>query len=151
MEFDNQSEKGGSVMAVWTEPKIDWSSTDRFNISDYNRIKNNIQWLCDKANELYASFSYTDMGNDIVSYDSYWKVEFFNAFEENIEMINRNIFTKDYGISQRFFENGPFIKWDELNRIENACLSMKDILQRQEAGKTIRLSFRLGNMKGVRA
>lgn len=151
MEFDNQSEKGGSVMAVWTEPKIDWSSTDRFNISDYNRIKNNIQWLCDKANELYASFSYTDMGNDIVSYDSYWKVEFFNAFEENIETINRNIFTKDYGISQRFFENGPFIKWDELKRIENACLSMKDILQRQEAGKTTRLYFRLGNMKGVRA
>lgn len=151
MEFDNQSEKGGSVMAVWTEPKIDWSSTDRFNISDYNRIKNNIQWLCDKANELYASFLYADMGNDIVSYDSYWKAEFFNAFEENVEAINRNIFTQDYGVSQRFFENGPFIKWDELNRIENACLSMKDILQRQEAGKTTRLSFRLGNMKGVRA
>lgn len=138
-------------MAVeWTEPKVNWLSTGRFNISDYNRIKNNIQWLCEKANELYKSFSYADMGNDVVTRDSYWKVEFFNAFEQNLETVNKNILTKDYGVSQRFFENGPFIKWDELNRIESACLSMKDILERQEAGLTTRLSFRLGNMKGVR-
>lgn len=137
-------------MAVWTEPKIDWSSTDRFNISDYNRIKNNIQWLCDKANELNKSFPYADMGNDVATYDSYWKVEFFNAFEQNIETINKNILTKDYGISQRFFENGPFIRWDELNRIENACKSMKKILEDQEAARTLRLSFKLGNpLKGV--
>lgn len=150
MELYDKSKKGGSVMAVWKEPKIDWSSTDRFNITDYNRIKNNIQWLFDKANKLYKNFSCVEMGNDIVSYDSYWKVEFFNAFEKNIETINRNIFTKDYGVSQRFFENGPFIKWDELNRIENACVSMKEILQRHEASMVTRLSFRLGNMKGVR-
>lgn len=136
-------------MAVeWTEPKINWISTDRFNIADYNRIKNNIQWLCEKANKLNKSFSYADMGNNVATTDSYWKVECFNAFEQNLETINKNIFTKDYGVSQCFFENGPFIKWDELNRIESACLSMKDILERQEAGLS-RLALRLGNKKGI--
>lgn len=137
-------------MAIeWTEPKTNWSSTDRFNISDFNRIKNNLKWLHNKSIELYRDFAVKDMGEDITSYESYWNVTFFNAFESNVETINNNIYTKEYGTSQRFFENGPFIKWDELNRIENACLHMKDILKRQELGLR-KLSFRLGSMKGVK-
>ena len=136
-------------MAVeWTEPKTNWVVTDRFNVADFNRIKNNLEWLYEKAVKLYKNFDIADMGEDITSFESYWNVAFFNAFESNVETINNTIYTKDYGISQRFFENGPFIKWDELNRIESACLSMKDILDRQEAGLQ-RLSFRLGVMKGV--
>ena len=139
-------------MAVeWKEPKTNWVSTDRFNIADYNRIKNNIQHVFEKANKLYKSFTFENMGNNIASEDSYWQVEFFNAFEKNVEILNKNTFSKDFGVSQVFFENGPFIKWDELNRIENACAVLKEILDRQEAGMTTRLSFRLGNMKGVRA
>ena len=132
----------------WTKPKTNWVVTDRFNIADFNRIKNNLKWLYEKAVKLYKNFDIADMGEDITSFESYWNVAFFNAFESNVETINNTIYTKDYGISQRFFENGPFIKWDELNRIESACLSMKDILDRQEAGLQ-RLSFRLGVMKGV--
>ena len=136
-------------MAVeWTEPKTNWVVTDRFNVADFNRIKNNWEWLYEKAVKLYKNFDIADMGEDIKSFESYWNVAFFNAFESNIETINNTIYTKDYGIYQRFFENGPFIKWNELNRIESACLSMKDILDRQEAGLQ-RLSFRLGVMKGV--
>ena len=98
---------------------------------------------------MYRDFELSDMGEDIDSYESYWNVIYFNAFEDNVEIINNVILTKDYGYAQRFYENGPFIKWDELNRIENACLKMKDILDRQELCLA-RLSFRLGDMKGVK-
>lgn len=136
-------------MAVdWVEPKTDWISTDRFNISDFNRIRNNLLWLQEKAKKLYKNFEITDMGEEITSFESYWNVAYFNAFENNVETINQTIYTQDFGISQKFFENAPFIKWDELNRIENACLKMKDVLDRQEAGLR-RLEFRLGGMKGV--
>lgn len=139
------------MAAIWTEPKTDWLIDDRFNITDYNRIKNNIQWLSEKANQLYKVFSCIEMGGDLVTYSSFWDVNVFNAFEENINIINQNIQTKDYGVQQRFYENGPFIKWDELNRIESACVSMKEILQRHEKSMKTRLAFRLGNMKGVRS
>ena len=136
------------MAVVWTEPKIDWKITDRFNIYDFNRIKNNIEYLHNEAQYLYENFEISDMGRNIESFESYWQVNYFNAFEENIEVINNVIFTQDYGKMQRFFENGPFIKWDELNRIETACLSMKDILERHKNGLR-RLSFRFGSMKGV--
>lgn len=136
-------------MAIeWTEPKTSWTATDRFNISDFNRIKNNLLWLYNKAKILYRSFDISDMGEDITSFESHWNVNYFNAFEENVETINKSIYTQDFGISKRFFENAPFIKFDELNRIENACLQMKNVLDRQEAGLR-RLSFRFGSMKGV--
>ena len=137
-------------MAIeWTEPKTNWSSNDRFNISDFNRIKNNILWLHEKSLKLYKDFNVEYMGEDILSYESYWNVEYFNAFETNVDKINSEIYSQNFGISQKFFENGPFIKWEELNRIENACLQMKDILERQELGLP-KLSFRLGSMKGVK-
>ena len=138
------------MAVVWTDPKTNWENTDKFNVSDFNRIKNNIEFLHNEAELLYKNFEISNMGQNIESYESYWNVSCFNAFEENVETINNIIFTQDYGIMQRFFENGPFIKWDELNRIENACLKMKDILERQELGLR-KLSFRLGSMKGVKA
>lgn len=137
-------------MAIeWVEPKTNWSSNDRFNITDFNRIKNNLEYLHAKAISMYKNFNLSDMGSDIMSYENFWKVNYFNAFEENVDIINKTILTKDYGTSQKFFANGPFIRWDELNRIENACLQMKDILYRQEIGLR-KIPFSLGNMKGVR-
>lgn len=135
-------------VSIWHTPKTDWKSTDRFNFVDYNRIKNNLLWLHEKVSELYSPFEIEDMGMDITDYLSYWKVQYFNAWEKNLDIINNHMFTKDYGTAQRFFENGPFIQWTELNRIESAILNMRDILERQEAGIR-RLSFRFGAFKEV--
>ena len=85
---------------AWITPKTNWISTDRFNIADYNRIKNNLEYLHEYA--------------------------------------------------QRFYDNGPFIQFGELNRIESAVLKIYELLGRQEAGLS-KLSFRLGNAKGVKA
>lgn len=136
-------------VSLWHTPKTNWKATDSFNFVDYNRIKNNLVYLHQFAETLWNSFRISDMGEDIAEYTAFWDVDIFNMFESNLELINQNILTQDFGVSQRFFENGAFIKWDELNRIEGAILSMNDLLERQKAGLK-KLSFRLGNWKGVK-
>ena len=152
MVGQHESEKGGYVMAItveWIEPKTNWNAnSDRFNIDDYNRIKNNLTYLHEYANELYVPFDTDDMGED-ATYPIFWDVDKFNAFERNLDEINNRIYTQDFGVSQTFYPNGVFIQADELNRIERAMLSMKDILDRQKAGVR-RLPFRLGQYKSIR-
>lgn len=136
-------------VTLWHTPKTNWKATDRFNYVDYNRIKNNLTYLYELAQEVYKQFSIVDMGADIEDYTGWFTAAAFNAFESNLETINKNIFTQNYGVSQRFFDNGQFIKWDELNRIESATLQMNDLLERQKA--TLRkLPFRLGAFREVR-
>ena len=138
------------IVTIWKTPKTNWLPTDRFNFVDYNRIKNNLLYLHEKAEQLWRIFQIEDMGEDILSYEALWDFERFNQFERNLDVINQNIFTKDYGYTQVFVGNGKFITYDELNRIESAILSMKIILESQEMGLR-RLSFRLGHFKGVRS
>lgn len=133
----------------WHTPKTNWQPTDPVNIEDYNRIKNNLEFLQERATELYATFDIQDMGADKTSYKDYYYADEFNRFEQNLDSINKNIFTQDYGPTVRFFDNGPFIDYVELNRIEGAILNMNEILDNLEAGLA-RLSFRLGNWKGVK-
>ena len=137
-------------MAIkWEEPKTDWKSTDRFNFSDYNRIKNNISYVYRKATELNKPFDIEDMGEDINDYASFWNVIYFNAWENNIEALNNNVFMKDYGTKQTFYENGAFIQYSELNRLESAILNMKKILDAQEISVN-KLPFVLGRFKTIR-
>lgn len=137
-------------MAIkWEEPKIDWKSTDRFNFSDYNRIKNNISYVFRKSTELNKPFDIEDMGEDINDYASFWNVIYFNAWENNIEALNNNVFRKDYGTKQTFYENGAFIQYSELNRLESAILNMKKILDAQEISVN-KLPFVLGRFKTIR-
>ena len=137
-------------MAIkWEEPKTDWKSTDRFNFSDYNRIKNNISYIYRKATELNKPFDIEDMGEDINDYASFWNVIYFNAWENNIEALNNNVFMKDYGTKQTFYENGAFIQYSELNRLESAILNMKKILDAQEISVN-KLPFVLGRFKTIR-
>lgn len=134
---------------MWTEPKTDWSSTDRFNISDYNRIKNNIEYLRQIGNEVYKYFQINDMGEDKTSYAGFWTPAEFNLFESNLELIKANFPASNIGTRKTYFENGPFIDWKELNRIESALLNYYNMATLQKAILP-RLSFRLGGMKGVR-
>lgn len=134
----------------WKEPKTDWTADDRMNYQDYNRIKGNLEYLWEEASSMYGEFAVADMGEDIDSYAESWKVRYFNAFESNIDEINRHIFTQDYGIRQTFYENGPFIRYSELNRIERAILGMKQMIDGAKAGRS-RLAFHLGAPKGFKA
>lgn len=136
-------------MSNWVEPKTDWKENDRFNIQDYNRIKNNLSFLNERASRLIKPFSIINMGSDLTSYESYWDVNVFNAFEKNLETINNSTFNKDYGATKTFYENGQFVKWDELNRIESATLAINKMLENLDVALR-KLPFRLGGYKAIR-
>lgn len=132
----------------WHTPKTNWTAKDRFNFTDYNRIKNNLTYLQEYAANIIKSFAIKDMGDDIESYTVQWDVDIFNLFETNLAEIDKKLFAREYGAPQTFYENGVFIQWNELNRLENAILGIKMDLDNYKAGLR-RLSFRLGNFKGV--
>jgi hypothetical protein len=133
----------------WIEPKTDWTSQDTFNFSDYNRIKNNIAYLRERAVKLVKPFEIQDMGDDMTSYAELFDASKFNTIEQNLETINNNAYLKDYGTKQTFYDNGVFIAYAELNRIESATLDIYNMLGRQEIGLR-RLAFRLGAGREVR-
>lgn len=133
---------------AWIQPKTNWAVGYRFNISDYNRIKGNLNFLHERAEELYPDFDIINMGAD-KGYSDYPYAREINNFEKNLETINDKVFTQDLGVTATFYSNGVFIQWNELNRIESGILSIYEMLNRQEAGLPV-LSFRLGGMKGVR-
>jgi len=118
-------------MATWTSPKTDWVSTDTFNLEDYNRIKNNIEYLADIIQTYVGTFDYTDMGDDLTNYTGYWNVAVFNAFETNLENMNAASYMQDIGTTKAFYENGVFITYTELNRIESACQLIYDLYELQ--------------------
>lgn len=134
---------------AWEEPKTNWTRTDRFNIQDFNRIKNNLNYLRDKVVQLIRPLKISDMGADMTSYSEYWDVDVFNKFEKNLELIARNSYKKAYGESLTFYENSGFIKYDELNRIESATLDMYRMLENQESCAR-KMPFVLGRYKEVR-
>lgn len=132
----------------WIQPKTNWAVRDRFNISDYNRIKGNLNFLHERAEEFYPNFGIIDMGAD-KGYSDYPYAREINNFEKNLETINENVFIQDLGVTATFYSNGAFIQWEELNRIESGMLNIYEMLNRQEAGLPV-LAFRLGNMRGVK-
>ena len=134
---------------AWVAPKTDWTSSDRFNISDYNRIRGNLEYLHDYVEKLYTFFSMEDLGVDKQSYADYFYAREFNGFEKALEQINSTAYTQDIGTKQTFSDNGVFIDWNELNRLESATLKIYNLLERQENALP-RMAFRLGNGKGVR-
>lgn len=133
----------------WTEPKTEWKSDDRFNISDYNRIKGNIEYLHSLAQELYRYFHIPELGEDKLYYEDYFYAREFNNMEDSLEKINQVIYSQNIGEKQIFVDNGVFIDWKELNRLESASLKIYELLNTQKA-LLPRMNFRLGNVKGVR-
>lgn len=134
---------------IWRTPKTDWTETDAFNLTDYKRIRNNLLFLRNKISDIWGEFNVVDMGNDPSDPRYIWKVQYFNAIEENLETINQHsLIVKNYGYKQKFYQNGVFIGFSELNRIESATLQMKRIIEGWEAGLR-KLSFRLGAPKGL--
>lgn len=134
-------------MAEWITPKIDWTNESYFNVEDYNRIKNNINYLKDLAYSLYISFAFTPMGADKAYTDFPYASE-FNAFEDNLEGIKKNTYPFYTTNKKTYYDNQVFATSSDLNRIESACLKLYAGLTIQKSNKK-KLALRLGNMKGV--
>lgn len=132
----------------WITPKTDWKITlssdeylgDYFNVSDYNRIKGNIEYLAERAKSL-VSVPEVDLGEDKTYTDNYYADE-FNALETALDEI-ADALLKDIGEPMTFFDNGVFIQASELNRIESATLELYKRINDSIEGKAM-LAFTLG-------
>ena len=109
---------------MWQQPKTDWQTDDPFNIEDYNRIKNNLNELRIMALELWMDFEFEEMGEDKSYQDHSYYADEINKFEDNLDHICVGTFPFKIGEKKQYRDNQPFIKWDELNRIESASLNM---------------------------
>jgi hypothetical protein len=136
---------------AWVTPKTNWSASvdadgnyagDFFNIEDYNRIKNNISELRSMAIELYPTFGITDMGVD-KSYTGYPYADEINTLTANIDMINSKTYPLNLGTRVLYYDNSKFIGFEDLNRIENACLNLYKTISAQNNSRR-RLAFYLG-------
>lgn len=139
-------------MTKWITPKTDWSVRkdaegryigDYFETEDYNRIKNNLQFLLEFASNLYPEFKITDMGDDR-SEEEYLYADEVNLLEENLVKIAEKTYHPNYGAAPVFADNETYIDYQELNRIEGAILDMYKKLTGQYEGRRM-LTFMLGN------
>jgi len=127
---------------MWVEPKTNWAPEDDVLCSDYNRIKGNLDYLKSLAFTLYFPFLFEDMGED-KSEESYPYADEINKIADNLERLAAGSYHVDVGIKTVYEDNGPYIAYADLNRIESAILSLYNNMNRIKAEK-YRLSFRLG-------
>lgn len=105
----------------WITPKTDWKPTDKFNVSDFNRIIGNTQLVSEAISSMKRHFDIEQMGNNL-SYESVFDADAFNAIESNIDNIAKYSEYHKNDVKRSFYENGKFITYDELNRIESIIL-----------------------------
>lgn len=126
---------------MWTEPKTDWHCEtvngeykgDYFNAEDYNRIKNNVMYLCELEKILHNEFLYKDLGADKTYNDDLYADEISDIIESIKKLREYSHFHMWFDFNPyRFRENKPMLKADELNKIESTIL---------EAYKTINDEF----------
>lgn len=102
---------------MWTKPKTDWETNSRFDMRDYNRIKNNLDYLKELFITLQPAVNWQNMGSD-KGYTDYPYADDINRFEDNLDTLNKSFINLEIGDKKTFYENQPFIDFNELNRIE---------------------------------
>lgn len=116
----------------WETPKTDWYGEtdsggnytgDRFNAVDFNRIKNNLEYLAELAVVLFEEFSIVSVGDDKNQGDYFYADE-INQLEENLNAINASSLQMSYGDTPTYQENGYTMDYNELNRLESAILDL---------------------------
>lgn len=138
---------------AWSTPKTDWSGTtvegvysgDRFNAVDFNRIKNNLEYLRELAIKMYDEFTIHSLGSDRTPKDYFYADE-INKLEENLTTINSKSLKRSYGSAPTYVDNGNTMDFKELNRLESAILDLYDKLTNEYEGRRM-LTWNFG-MKG---
>lgn len=129
---------------AWTTPKTDWYGVtnpsngeytgDRFNAVDFNRIKNNLNYLRELALKMYDEFSIVSLGADR-TYSDYFYADEINQLEENLKTVNNGSLKRDYGNPPIYVDNGNVMDFQELNRLEGAILDLYDRLTNEFEGR----------------
>ncbi len=105
---------------------------DFFNVEDYDRIKQNIEYLREYAYFLYGGF--TLRGMVAVTVESYGYASTIDALDANLEAIAANTFRPPNMLPVKQWRgNQPPPGPDDWNRIENTCLLLFEQFERQAA------------------
>lgn len=127
---------------AWSTPKTDWFGEtvdgvytgDRFNAADFNRIKNNLDYLRNLAIKLYPDFDIVFLGKNRTPSDYFYADE-INQLEENLNTINLNTLRRSYGVAPFYVDNSNTMDFVELNRLEGAILDLYERLTNQHDGR----------------
>ena len=128
---------------AWETPKTDWYGEtdaegiytgDRFNAVDFNRIKNNLEFLRDLAITMYEEFAINKLGDDRTVKDYFYADE-INDLEENLNTINTKSINRSYGSPPTYYDNGNVMDFTELNRLESAILDLYNRLTNESEGR----------------
>lgn len=128
---------------TWQTPKTDWHGStdsngnytgDRFNAADFNRIKNNLDYLRNLAVTMYDDFSLVSLGGDRSPADYFYADE-INQLEDNLNTVNVNSLNMSYGQAPFYMANGHTMDFAELNRLEGAILDLYDRLINEYNGR----------------
>ena len=128
----------------WITPKTDWDSEDYFNIEDYARIVNNLEWLRTKSSALSSLPEWTTM-TLTKTYTDLPLATMHNDIEHNLYYLNEETFGLDIGSKKTYYDNQVGFTCNDLNRIESACDSIKRRLLIYQG-----MPFILGQYKLVR-
>lgn len=136
------------MVVAWIEPKTNWTESDYFNPSDYNRIIGNIKHLQSMAKEFYKNISSAQLGEE-KTYQSLIYAREMNDIENAIESINNQTYGLNIGEKKEYFPNKSTPLWSEFNRIENAIFTIYKTINSQKDA-IARLAFTLGGQKGFK-
>lgn len=135
----------------WIEPKTDWDITDYFNIDDYGRIVNNIAYLKEYVKTILLNLENVEFSENIVNDKTYSSMIYaseINAIEDKLEELNLKTYAINIGEKKTYYPNEKTMNYDDLNRIETACLNIFKTIS-SHINEIQRLPFTLGGQKGI--
>lgn len=140
-----------TVTPRWITPKTNWACYydsngryigDFFEIEDWRRIIGNLYYLKELADKMYPYFAFNDMG-DKKQYSDIPYANEWNAIERNLDLMIKHTYKFSIGKTRTYYPEMPAVNYDDLNRIESACLTIYEGLTSQYDGLRV-LAFTLG-------
>ena len=130
---------------IWIIPKTNWNNSEWFEISDWNRIKGNIEYIQDLISELYPNYSVLSVPIiPIINRQTLFIPSLHNAIEDNFELIGMHVPISFISVNTRkFFDNNNTWDFNDLNRIESITFQYHNAMISQRANIPT-LEFELG-------
>lgn len=145
---DSEIEPTLEVEYTLLEAKNEWSYTDYFQHTDYNRIAGNINYLKDYLDTLFYGLTNTLTIEEKTAKSLIYARE-INAIETALETLNLETYKFDIGETKEYMANTRTLNFEDLNRIESAIFMLAEQMTNHKENLS-RLAFRLGEQKGIR-